>query len=128
MLELWCLQPTPLICVPSSTTKVFLKTVTRQSAWAEMEEASHKVPQPAVNWHMLGDQRADKQTPETSGWKTKITNLSCKKHFNSVAPSGRWCVFHCERIISIVDDVEIYVFFLIADHTSITLNSNTDIT
>lgn len=58
----------------------------------------------------------------------KITNLSCKKHFNSVAPSGRWCVFHRERIISVVDDVKVDVFFLIADHTSITLNPNAHIT
>lgn len=77
---------------------------------------------------MHGDQRADKQILETSGCKTKITNLSCKKHFNSVAPGSRGWVFHCECIISIVDDVKIYVLFLIADHTSITLNSNTDIT
>lgn len=77
---------------------------------------------------MQGDQRVDKQILETSGSKTKITNLSCKKHFNSVAPSSRWWVFHCECIISIVDNVEIYVLFLTADHTSITLNSNADIT
>lgn len=93
-----------------------------------MEGASCKAPQPAVEWHVLGDGRAGKQTLETSGCRTKMTNLSCEKHFNSVAPSGRWCVFHCERIISVVDDVEIYVLFLIADHTSITLNSHTDIT
>lgn len=83
---------------------------------------------PVVNWQMHGDQRADKQIIKTSGCKMKITNLSCKKHFNSVAPGGRWWVFHCECIVSIVDDVKIYVLFLTADHTSITLNSNTDIT
>lgn len=92
------------------------------------ERAGCRLPQPAVNWHVLSDQRADKQTPGTLGCNTKITNLSSKKHFNSVAASGRWRVLHRERIISIVDDVEIYVFFLITDHSSITFNSNADVT
>lgn len=114
----------------SSTTRVFLKTVTRQGArelkWKEPAVRHHS--QPWSGTCSVIEEQVNRPWKETSGCRMKMTNLSCEKHFNSVAPSGRWCVFHCECIISVVDNVEIYVLFLIADHTSITLNSHTDIT
>ncbi len=57
-----------------------------------------------------------------------LTHLISKKHFNGEASRSRGDVFNSDGVIGIGNDVKIHILFLITDHISVTLDSDTDVT
>lgn len=58
----------------------------------------------------------------------ELTYLICEKDFDGEASSPWWDVLHCNGVVSIGNDIKIDVFFFIADHVGVTLDTHTDIT